>query len=354
METKRLSSVENVPEEFRSTTRKTTLRRMKGETEEQFAKRAIKNYGQTFARLGISLENIDFDEYKVEGVTLSEVPKNTIVIFILDNDLWLFDRRKGNGSLWDTLFPISTSKDTVYLDEDSGKHRKINRLPIPQILEKASAVWVIPEEDVKSGPGGIDIRSLRRERAERNPTGSRADRVRRWSRGEIGELPHRTDMAYGFSQEDFDKSGYYIDKEKWKDKFEEMVLNSPISNLAERFKPRMDRIIERYNQIAEEYLEISKKAFSLDNKLDLYAVTKPIVYTITSPENRKNLIALLNRVGSVWEKEYDFRSLESELADVKKELQKKTATEQYSIRGASGLFVDKEIISAFESEKKIK
>ena len=256
------------------------------------------------------------------------------------------------------------------------KHRKINRLPIPQILEKASAVWVIPEEDVKSGPGGIDIRSLRRERAERNPTGSRADRVRRWSRGEIGELPHRTDMAYGFSQEDFDKSGYYIDKEKWKDKFEEMVLNSPISNLAERFKPRMDRIIERYNQIAEEYLEISKKAFSLDNKLDLYLnnlstrlseVKKAIIRLQgeveiavkattenPSPENRKNLIALLNRVGSVWEKEYDFRSLESELADVKKELQKKTATEQYSIRGASGLFVDKEIISAFESEKKIK
>ena len=109
---------------------------------------AIREFASHFADFGVDINQIDFDDYLVEGVTLDKIPRGALTIIQIrdssrynpNSKFYVFDKRRSSSRenpLWE-----STSRRLYH--SRKGKTVDAGRIPDYQFLESAENIWVVP------------------------------------------------------------------------------------------------------------------------------------------------------------------------------------------------------------------
>ena len=321
---------------------------------------AIREFASHFADFGVDINQIDFDDYLVEGVTLDKIPRGALTIIQIrdssrynpNSKFYVFDKRRSSSRenpLWE-----STSRRLYH--SRKGKTVDAGRIPDYQFLESAENIWVVPEEVLTR-----DTVKIRQERRDR-----KAGRVER-----LKELPYK---YYGYRSEDprrLDPSGYVIDpgaiREKLNKYKKEKELKAAGSHLAIAER-EIKAVVDEYNEMAKIIMSVATDQLSKgDLRIDLSVVSsvnkeiKGIVknilvyagyldkgtdYTWYFESYLKDLKKIKN--SSVW------RDFESTYRLALEEQQINSSTEgtgckyNRTLQATEGYFTDQKILAAFE------
>ena len=317
-------------------------------------KQSLRSWAREFSANGMSIEDINFEDFKLEGFKPDKIPRKCVTILQYRDKFFIYDKRtSGSGMIY--------GNDRLY-HEKKGRYVQVNKIPDYQLIYNSDNIWVIPEEEFKT-----DVYDLRRSRAER----------------QSGYQKRYTDpqkRPWVWSGEGYyDKSGYLVNTRLLKtrlDKFknEKLLGKYGGGDLAENSKKLALEVAEQFN---------SKVSFILDgiNKMvnsgDFESLpTSDVIREIR--ETRQNLKRLTDRL-EYYLKEYgadkaisevipDFKSFWERGYSGGRELDKifnyiKSYTEETkpgateSIRGQSccrelnsteSIFLPKSIMAAFE------
>ena len=214
----------------------------------------LKYLASTFANHGVDINQIDFDEYKLDkGVSLSKIPKNTIAFLDYQDDFYVIDKRSStSGSNNDHWF-----NRRVVRNRD-GKYVDAYRIPDSQFLNGASDIWIIPEEILTR-----DVYKVRQERANLKRT-NYPKRYKDFK--EVSSWKDESPELY------LDKSGFLIDrgdiKRKYKKLAEDLRLKRLEDNLIPSYEEAIDKAIKQYNEKSEKVFEVALRYFKLKHSLN--------------------------------------------------------------------------------------
>lgn len=220
---------------------------------EQAFKNDLKYLASTFASHGVDINQIDFDEYKLDkGVFLTKIPKNTIAFLKYGGDYYVIDKRSStSGSNHDHWFNrrVTRARDGKYVDA--------YRIPDSQFLNGADEIWIIPEE--------ILTRDIYKVRQERNNL-KRTNYPKRYKN--FKEVSTWKDESPEFY---LDKSGFLIDrielKKKYKKLAEDLKLKRMEDNLIPTYEEALDKTIKQYNEKSEKVFEVALRYFKLKHSI---------------------------------------------------------------------------------------
>lgn len=323
------------------------------EVDKKAAKHGIKLLAQGFARRGADIEQIDFDLYKIDpGITLDKIPRGTLAVIEYGDHIFVIDKRKNTnyrpeGDHWFN-HNIKRTRD--------GKYVNASRIADTQFLNGARNIWIIPEDILTR-----DTVKVRDERAKYNAP-DEYTRYKKYPR------------YYGPNSESYlDKSGYLIDKDEIRKKYNKIKAKLEISrsgNLSEYYKSIVDPVIETFNNRVEEILDKAYQIYKKQQDFSLLAkVTNELSnfkkdfqrlldnasyyleYASTSDYNRERLVDYLKKIKNFFDSDDTLSRLSREV------MESGSATEGLSGKNNSPLravehYFDSNFNAAFEAADK--
>lgn len=223
--------------------------------------RIIKEWAKTFADNDIPIDKLNFDDYKISGITLDKFPKDSVVVFKYGGDAYkgsrykgkypegsfhVFDNRDGVKKTWDTVY-FSTVKNKK--GEKVETTRQIDKVPDSQVLEEASEVWVFPAEDLEPLGSTKDLRKKRQEQRRGSITRDLG----------FSKKPQEERFSwYG----NYDASGYFIDTKSLEHRLKAYRAKKLAnSGGIERAKKALTVASEKYNTWVKKALDLMNKIF---------------------------------------------------------------------------------------------
>lgn len=194
--------------------------------------KALKNWATKFANFGVAIDDIDFDDYLLQGYTIERCPNKCLTVIQHPDGWFIKDKRTlgGLGDWWEAgnrrLF---RKRDNRYVD--------ISKVPDSQLLEEAKAIWVIPQEVLIT-----DVREIRSKRRENSD-----DPYKRYA----PENDPSKRWFYNDSGSHLDKSGYLVDTIKLKERLSAFKLKkaSEEGGIQEACKKEIVKLAEAGNSL---------------------------------------------------------------------------------------------------------
>lgn len=188
----------------------------------------LKNWAKKWADHGISVNDLNFDEYLLEGVTIDKAPTGCVTVVMMSgNDFYIKDKRHGQPARW-------WEEGSARLSHPKKGYRDISKVPDSYIFQEAKRIWVIPEEDFTT-----DVDQIRKDRREKAVP---REFIRR--RDKAGQRISYTNKYY-------DKSGYLIDPYEIDKKFDKLRQKRLAGdNLIDSVKAKVEEFTNEYNSIA--------------------------------------------------------------------------------------------------------
>lgn len=375
MDDKKLNSTESIPKEFidKANTAYREIKKdenwdyvkdSKGnyvyEVNTKSVKNAIKGFAERFALHGVDINEINFDDYLVEGVKLDKIPKGALTVIQLNSAdsygpsgyFYVFDKRRSSGRE-NPLWEAGTGK--MY-HSGKGKRVDVGRIPDYQFLEAAKNVWVIPEEAITR-----DVSKVRTDR--RNMKSGRVVRYK--------ELP-----GYRYNENrTLDKSGYIIDPSEISKRLKEFKNKNELNKFGGylgRAENEIKLIVDEYNSMASTILEVATKQLSKGKlTLDLKPLSEvnsrlnsaidDLTRSAKSADSSNDSYTYgydhyLKRLGEI-KTSYTWGDLTRVYSRALDEQAEDSATEglgckyNRTLQATESYFVDSNIVSAFESEE---
>lgn len=261
---------EDIPKEYKEFQRKRLIRQVRDENwnpvkddkgnyvykldVKDFNNR-LKDLASTFARQGVDINQINFDDYKLDpGIHLDKIPKGTIAMLKYGDHFYVIDKRTtGRGPGVDHWFNnrVMRSRDGKYVDA--------NRIPDKQFLEGAEIIWIIPEEIFTR-----DTMKIRNERYNLSKNNKYPRRYKNWEEY-AGRYSQPNENRY------IDKSGFLIDRRAIKEKYDKMAKEIEFKkmedNLDKKSQEVIDRVSAEFNKKVEEVFDLAHKYFKIDHTL---------------------------------------------------------------------------------------
>ena len=377
MEEVKLNSTESIPRQFIENT-ENVYREVKKDENHDYVRdangnyvyevnskkvrEAIKEFARHFANFGVDINQINFDDYLVEGVTLDKIPRGALTIIQIkdsskydpNSKFYVFDKRRSS----DRENPLWESSRRMYHSR-KGKYVDSGRIPDYQFLQAAENIWVVPEEVLTR-----DTNKVRQERVA-----SQRGRVER-----LKELPYR---YYGYKEDPrrLDPSGYVIDPDIIKEKLnkykKEKELKAAGSHLAIAER-EIKAVVDEYNTMAKTILSVATEQLAKgDLRLSLGRVSevnkelkgiieKVLYYAEYSDKNGNNYSWYFESYMKDLKKIKDthsWKELEIVYKSALEEQQINSSTEgngckyNRTLQATESYFIDSKIIAAFEENK---
>lgn len=206
--------------------------------------KVLKEWASYFARHGVSIEHLNFDDYLLQGVSLDKYPKDCLTVVQYQDDFIVCDTRKDykgkyDGSLWQAhSIKMVRGRDGKYVD--------LVRIPDGQILSGATNIWVIPAQDIMDPSDLIKKREESRKGIPIRKTPEQISKM--WSDRE---------------RRSYDKSGYYIDRNAMKRRLDDYKASKlEREGSSQKVKDLLLAAVDFYNSIISEVTGILSTAFS--------------------------------------------------------------------------------------------
>lgn len=328
----------------------------------------LKNWAKKFANHGIALNEIDFDQYLLEGYTIDKCPNKCITVILhKDGSFYIKDKRTGVNSYW-----WEEGNARLY-HRKKGTCRDISKIPDSQLLEEAKLTWVIPEEVFVT-----DVTKVRAERRDRAVPHS----LKRYKPGEYE--PSNSYMYRGTGSY-VDKSGYFVNMLDLKERLAEYKEKKQLAEFeGDTFglcSKLLIEVAERGNKLIQRGLKALSTLVELDvlrgdegniitriqqfkdsfRRLDrtLKELSDELGSTTDSEELQSikdRLIRFGKKLRTYFENEYSGQELKQYVEELESKIKKaNSATEgikgsnsNKTLQATESYYVSKEIMSAFE------
>lgn len=328
----------------------------------------LKNWAKKFANHGIAINEIDFDQYLLEGYTIDRCPNKCITVILHENgSFYVKDKRTGVNSYW-----WGEGSSRLY-HQKKGTLRDISKIPDSQLLEEAKLTWVIPEEVFVT-----DVTRVREKRRDRAVPSS-------LKRYKLGEYEPSNSLTYRGTGSYVDKSGYFVNMLELKERLAEYkekkqltefegdtfgLCSKLLLEVAERGNKLIQRGLKALNTLVEldvlrgDEGSIITKIHQFKNsfkRLDrtLKEFSDELEGTTDSEELQSikdKLIRFGKKIRTYFENEYPGRELKQYVEDLESEIKKansstegiKGSNSNKTLQATESYYVSKEIMSAFE------
>lgn len=309
--------------------------------------KALKDWATKFANFGVAIDDVDFDDYLLQGYTIERCPNKCLTVIQHPCGWFIKDKRTpdGLGDWWEAgNRKLIRNRDDKFVD--------ISKVPDSQLLEEAKAIWVIPQEVLTTNVK--EMRSKRRENSY--------DPYKRYT----PENDPSKRWAYSGSGSHLDKSGYLVDTIKLKERLSDFKLKraSEEGGIQEACKKEIIRLAEAGNSLITRGMRALNWLIDNDqlegNEGNLISAIKEFKTSLGRTSERFENLCRNNLRFENFKNFYNFISENYEFRILKKEVEtlegkagiNKGAYEMKSTAGSlqamEGYYVSKDLMAALE------